>query len=163
MARYACAHHGECRRRFAARFPFGLVCGGRQTITDQVYYPREEECRKIMACDREPYVSRNALIQIVTSIPTAPWPDIMQGNDSGAPACTSVLLLAKPLFHAYGVCCLHCKRLPWRSGRAFDDTGALDKRFLTWASRSFLHDDSRRSEGVPLAEGFPALQDVGVR
>ena len=32
-----------------------------------------------MACDREPYVSRNALIQIVTSIPTAPWPDIMQG------------------------------------------------------------------------------------
>ena len=50
-----------------------------QTITDQVYYPREEECRKIMACDREPYVSRNALIQIVTSIPTAPWPDIMQG------------------------------------------------------------------------------------
>ena len=50
-----------------------------QTITAQVYYPREDECRRIMAGDREPYVSRTALIQIVTSIPTSPWPDIMQG------------------------------------------------------------------------------------
>ena len=50
-----------------------------QTITAQVYYPREEECRRIMDGDREPYASRNALVQVVTSIPTAPWPDIMQG------------------------------------------------------------------------------------
>ena len=128
-----------------------------QTITDQVYYPREEECRKIMACDREPYVSRNALIQIVTGYHA--------GNDSGAPACTSVLLLAKPLFHAYGayVVCI-ANGCPGGSGRAFDDTGAYGQA-VSDVGLAFVPSrrDSRRSEGVPLSEGFPALQDVGVR
>ena len=79
MARYACAYHGNAVGGLQRAFLSDWYVAAGQTITDQVYYPREEECRKIMACDREPYVSRNALIQIVTSIPTAPWPDIMQG------------------------------------------------------------------------------------
>ena len=85
-----------------------------QTITAQVYYPREDECRRIMAGDREPYVSRTALIQIVTSIPTSPWPDIMQGHGAGPDARTPLLLSAKSLFHAHGAHAFSpCRRPRW--------------------------------------------------
>ncbi len=87
------------------------------------------------------------------------------GNDSGAPACTSVLLLAKPLFHAYGayVVCI-ANGCPGGSGRAFDDTGAYGQA-VSDVGLAFVPSrrDSRRSEGVSLSERFPALQDVGVR
>lgn len=127
-----------------------------QTITDQVYYPREEECRKIMACDREPYVSRNALIQIVTSIPTAPWPDIMQGMILALLRARQYCYLQSPYF------------MPTERMLFALQTAALagvdvrlmipertDKRFLTWASRSFLHDVIRAGVRVYLYQkGF---------
>lgn len=127
-----------------------------QTITDQVYYPREEECRKIMACDREPYVSRNALIQIVTSIPTAPWPDIMQGMILALLRARQYCYLQSPYF------------MPTERMLFALQTAALagvdvrlmipertDKRFLTWASRSFLHDVMRAGVRVYLYQkGF---------
>lgn len=126
------------------------------TITDQVYYPREEECRKIMACDREPYVSRNALIQIVTSIPTAPWPDIMQGMILALLRARQYCYLQSPYF------------MPTERMLFALQTAALagvdvrlmipertDKRFLTWASRSFLHDVMRAGVRVYLYQkGF---------
>ena len=78
------------------------------------------------------------------------------GNDSGAPACTSVLLLAKPLFHAYGayVVCIANGCLAGVDVRLMIPE-RTDKRFLTWASRSFLHDVIRAGVRVYLYQkGF---------
>lgn len=127
-----------------------------QTITAQVYYPREDECRRIMAGDREPYVSRTALIQIVTSIPTSPWPDIMQGMVLALMRARHYCYLQSPYF------------MPTERMLFALQTAALagvdvrlmipertDKRFLTWASRSFLHDVIRAGVRVYLYEaGF---------
>lgn len=112
-----------------------------QTVTDQVYYPQEKECLEIMECDEEPYVSKNALVQIVTAIPTAPWPDIMQGMILALLRAKKYCYLQSPYF------------MPTERMLFALQTAALagvdvrlmlpertDKRFLTWASRSFLHD-----------------------
>ena len=125
-----------------------------QTITDQVYYPREEECRRIMEADDEPCVSRNALIQIVTSIPTAPWPDIMQGMVMALMRARQYCYLQSPYF------------MPTERMLFALQTAALagvdvrlmipeqtDKRLLTWASRSFLHDVIRAGVRVYLYQG----------
>ena len=153
-----------------------------QTITDQVYYPREEECRKIMACDREPYVSRNALIQIVTSIPTAPWPDIIPCMISGHGALIQIVTsiptapwpdimqgMILALLRARQYCYLQSPYFMPTERMLFAlQTAALagvdvrlmipertDKRFLTWASRSFLHDVIRAGVRVYLYQkGF---------
>ena len=122
-----------------------------QTITSQVYYPKEEECRKLLAADREPFVSRSALIQIVTSIPTAPWPDIMQGMILAILRAKKYCYLQSPYF------------MPTERMLFALQTAALagvdirlmipertDKRFLTWASRSFLHDVIRAGVRVYL-------------
>ncbi len=112
-----------------------------QTITDQVYYPREAECRTMMDADKEPWVSRNALVQIVTSIPTSPWPDIMQGMIFALVRAKKYCYFQSPYF------------MPTERMLFAMQTAALagvdvrlmipehaDKRVLTWASRSFLHD-----------------------
>ena len=122
-----------------------------QTITSQVYYPKEEECRKLLAADREPFVSRSVLIQIVTSIPTAPWPDIMQGMILAILRAKKYCYLQSPYF------------MPTERMLFALQTAALagvdirlmipertDKRFLTWASRSFLHDVIRAGVRVYL-------------
>ena len=117
-----------------------------------------------MACDREPYVSRNALIQIVTSIPTAPWPDIMQGMILALLRARQYCYLQSPYFMpTERMLFAFANGSPGGSGRAFDDTGAHgqavpDVGFAFVSSRR----DACRSEGVPLSERFPALQDVGV-
>lgn len=112
-----------------------------QTVTDQVYYPQEKECLEIMERDEEPYISRHALVQIVTAIPTAPWPDIMQGMIFALMRAKKYCYLQSPYF------------MPTERMLFALQTAALagvdvrlmlpertDKRFLTWASRSFLHD-----------------------
>ena len=127
-----------------------------QTITDQVYYPKEDECRKILNDDSEPFVSRTALIQIVTSIPTAPWPDIMQGMVLAVLRAKQYCYLQSPYF------------MPTERMLFALQTAALagvdirlmipertDKRFLTWASRSFLQDVVRAGVRVYLYQaGF---------
>ena len=50
-----------------------------ELVKDQLFYPQEDEHRMRLLSDNEEYVSRTALIQIVTAIPTSNWPDIMQG------------------------------------------------------------------------------------
>ena len=125
-----------------------------QTITDQVYYPKEEECRRILAADDEPFVSRTALIQIVTSIPTTPWPDIMQGMVLAVLRAKKYCYLQSPYF------------MPTERMLFALQTAALagvdirlmipertDKRFLTWASRSFLQDVIRAGVRVYLYQG----------
>ncbi len=125
-----------------------------QTITSQVYYPREEECRDILAHDHEPSVSRDALVQIVTSIPTAPWPDIMQG-----------MILA--LMRAQRYCYLQSPYvMPTELMLFAIQTAALsgvdvrlmipesaDNRILTWATRSYLYDVVRAGVRVYLYKG----------
>ncbi|MCD8318526.1 MAG: cardiolipin synthase [Paraprevotella sp.] len=123
----------------------------RQTITEQVYFPHEDECRKIMDSDREAYASLDALIQIVTSIPTAPWPDIMQGLVLAVMRARKYCYLQSPYF------------MPTERMLFALQTAALagvdvrlmipertDKRFLTWASRSFLYDVIRAGVRVYL-------------
>lgn len=112
-----------------------------QTITDKVYYPREEECRQLMAHDTEPFVSNQALIQIVTSIPTSPWADVMQGMILALSRAKNYCYFQSPYF------------MPTEQMLFSMQTASLagvdvrlmlpektDKRFLTWASRSFLYD-----------------------
>lgn len=50
-----------------------------ELVKDQLFYPQEDEHRMRLLSDNEEYVSRKALIQVVTAIPTSNWPDIMQG------------------------------------------------------------------------------------
>ena len=125
-----------------------------QTITAQVYYPREEECRRIMDGDREPYASRNALVQVVTSIPTAPWPDIMQGMILALMRARHYCYLQSPYFMPTErmLFALQTAALAGVDVRLMLPERA-DKRFLTWASRSFLHDVMRAGVRVYLYEG----------
>lgn len=127
-----------------------------QTITEQVYYPHEEECRRILKEDCEPCVSRSALVQIVTSIPTSPWPDIMQGM-------VLALMRAKKYFYLQSPYFMPTERMLFAlqtAALAGVDVRLMlpersDKRLLTWASRSFLHDVIRAGVRVYLYQsGF---------
>lgn len=127
-----------------------------QTITDQVYYPREEEVLKLMQTDWHASVSEHALIQIVSSIPTALWPDIMQGMVLAVMRAKKYCYLQSPYF------------MPTEQMMFALQTAALagvdvrlmlpeytDKRFLTWASRAYLADAMRAEVRVYLYQaGF---------
>ncbi len=122
-----------------------------QTVTDEVYYPREEECRKIMGDDREPFASGNALIQIVTSIPTSPWPDIMQGMILALLRAQRYCYLQSPYFMPTErmLFALQTAALAGVDVRLMIPEHA-DKRLLTWASRSYLYDVIRAGVRVYL-------------
>ena len=122
-----------------------------QTITEQVYYPQEDECRRILKDDGEPCVSRNALVQIVTSIPTAPWPDIMQGMVLALLRAKRYCYLQSPYFMPTErmLFALQTAALAGVDVRLMLPERA-DKRLLTWASRSFLHDVIRAGVRVYL-------------
>lgn len=127
-----------------------------QTIVEDVYYPVESEVERIVEEDSERGISKNALVQIVTSIPTAPWPDIMQGLILTILRAKKYCYLQTPYF------------MPTERMLFAMQTAALsgvdvrlmlpeycDKRFLTWASRSFLHDVMRAGVRVYLyRKGF---------
>lgn len=128
-----------------------------QTITDQVYYPREEECRKIMACDREPYVSPECLDTDCDLHTYGTVAGYHAGNEFWR-SCVprQYCYLQSPYF------------MPTERMLFALQTAALagvdvrlmipertDKRFLTWASRSFLHDVIRAGVRVYLYQkGF---------
>lgn len=112
-----------------------------ETITESVYYPCEEEVLKGLKADAVDAVSEKALVQIVTAIPTSPWPDIMQGLVMGVMRAKKYCYLQTPYF------------MPTERMLFALQTAALagvdvrlmlpehsDTKFLTWASRSFLHD-----------------------
>ena len=110
-----------------------------QSISEQVYYPREYDTERAMAADRRPCVSSNALVQVVTSMPTAPWPDIMQGMVLAIMRAKRYCYLQSPYF------------MPTERVLFALQTAALsgvdvrlmvpertDRRALTGATRSFL-------------------------
>lgn len=125
-----------------------------QTITDKVYYPREEECRALMAQDAEPYVSDSALIQIVTSIPTSPWADVMQGMILALCRAKTYCYFQSPYFMPTEqmLFAMQTASLSGVDVRLMIPEKA-DKRFLTWASRSFLYDLLRAGVRVYLYQG----------
>lgn len=115
-----------------------------ETITEQVYYPREEEGRQIVSSDKSPYVSDSALVQIVSSIPTTPFPDIMQGMILAVMKARKYCYLQSPYFMpTEGVMfALQTAALAGVDVRLMIPERA-DKRLLTWASRAFLGDAMR--------------------
>lgn len=116
----------------------------KETITEQVYYPKEEEGRKMVLADIHPYASDTALIQIVSSMPTTPWPDIMQGMVMALLKARKYCYLQSPYF------------MPTEGMMFAMQTAALagvdvrlmiperaDKHLLTWASKAYLVDAMR--------------------
>lgn len=112
-----------------------------QTITEQVYYPQEEEGRRIVLSDKNPYVSDSVLVQIVSSIPTAPFPEIMQGMILAVMKARKYCYLQSPYF------------MPTEGMMFALQTAALsgvdvrlmipersDKCLLTWGTRAYLAD-----------------------
>lgn len=112
-----------------------------QTITEQVYYPKEDEGRNIVTADHQPYVSNGALIQIVSSIPTTSWPDIMQGLILAIMKAKKYCYLQSPYFlPTEGVMfALQTAALAGVDVRLMIPEQA-DTRLLTWASKAFLAD-----------------------
>lgn len=127
-----------------------------QSISEQVYYPSGTECRHMIENDKQPGQSNNALIQIVTSIPTSPWPDIMQGLIFALIRAKHYCYFQSPYF------------MPTEQMMFALQTAALsgvdvrmmipqtsDKPFLTWASHSYLHEVVRAGVRVYLYQpGF---------
>lgn len=127
-----------------------------QTITEDVYYPVEDEVTKRVDSDNNDFMAKSALIQVVTSMPTAPWPDIMQGMVLAVLRAKRYCYIQSPYF------------MPTERMLFALQTAALsgvdvrlmlpeytDKRFLTWASRSFLKDVMRAGVRVYLyRKGF---------
>lgn len=115
-----------------------------QTITEQVYYPQEEEGRKIVRADVNPYTSDGALIQIVSSMPTTPWPDIMQGMVLALLKARKYCYLQSPYFMPTDgmMFALQTAALAGVDVRLMIPERA-DKRLLTWASGAFLADAMR--------------------
>lgn len=127
-----------------------------QTITDNVYYPDEQEVLKTKEEDHEPSLSDSALVQIVTSIPTAPWPDIMQGMILAILRAKKYCYLQTPYFMPTErmLFALQTAALSGVDVRLMLPQYA-DNRFLTWASRSYLKDVMRAGVRVYLYQkGF---------
>lgn len=127
-----------------------------QMVSEKLYYPREEEVRRMVEADQGGFVSKKALVQIVTSIPTAPWPDIMQGMILALLRAKKYCYLQSPYF------------MPTERMLFAMQTAALsgvdirlmipestDKPLLTWASRSYLSDAMKAGVRVYLYQnGF---------
>lgn len=127
-----------------------------QTITDKVYYPHEAECRRLMADDSEPPTSRSALIQIVTAVPTSTWPDIMQGMILTLLRAKSYCYFQTPYFMPTEqmMFALQTASLSGIDVRVMISE-KTDKRYLTWASRTYLRDLLRSGARVYLYQkGF---------
>lgn len=110
-----------------------------ELIKDKLYYPQEDEHLMRMLSDKEEYVCRKALIQIVTAIPTSTWPDIMQGMIMAVMRAKKYCYLQSPYF------------MPTEGMLFAMQTAALsgvdvrlmmpakaDSSLLTWASRSYV-------------------------
>lgn len=121
-----------------------------QTITDPRYFPRVEEVPARPAVP-DPNISSNALVQIVSSMPTTPWPDIMQGMILAILKARKYCYLQTPYFMpTEGVMfALQTAALSGVDVRLMIPERA-DKRLLTWATRAFLPDAVRAGVRVYL-------------
>lgn len=131
------------------------VAGGGM-VSEQLYFPHEDEHRIRMMADKAQCVSKNALIQIVTAIPTSSWPDIMQGMILSVMRAKNYCYLQSPYF------------LPTERMLFALQTAALsgvdvrlmlperaDSLLLTWASRSYILDVMKAGVRVYLyQDGF---------
>lgn len=125
-----------------------------ETITEDVFYPREEEVKRIVPADPEPFVSSGALVQIVTSIPTSRWPDIMQGMVLSVLRAKRYCYLQSPYFMPtdHMMFALQTAALAGVDVRLMIP-GHCDRTLLTWASQSYLPDAIHAGVRVYLYQG----------
>ena len=112
----------------------------RTLITDRVYYPTPDSALSPLTSHPSP-LQNNCLAQLVTSAPTNPYPEIMQGYVRAITAARRYVYIETPYFlpnepvlfalktaAVAGVdVCLLCPR-------------HSDARFTEWASRSYLRE-----------------------
>lgn len=124
-----------------------------ELVTDTGYYPTAERTVRFREPEREPE-SRRASLQIVTSLPTSYWPDIMQGMVLAMMRTERYCYIQSPYF------------LPTDRFLFAMQTAALsgvdvrlmipewaDRRLLTYASRSYLLDAMKAGVRVYLYQG----------
>lgn len=110
-----------------------------ELIKDKLYYPQEDEHLMRMLSDKEEYVCRKALVQIVTAIPTSTWPDIMQGMIMAIMRAKKYCYLQTPYFMPtegmlFAIQTAALSGVDVRVMLPFKADGFL----VTWASRSYI-------------------------
>ena len=127
----------------------------KELLTDGCYYPeaKTDSVADIKTGNPE---TTHALVQIVTSIPTGFWPDIMQGMILAVHKAKKYCYIQSPYFMPTDrlLFALQTVALAGVDVRLMLPEWA-DKKFLTWASRSYLFDVMRAGVRVYLYQnGF---------
>ncbi len=110
-----------------------------ETISDGTYFPTEQPELSFADALGATFTARDVLMQTVTSFPTAPWPDIMQGLIFMLQRARHYCYLQSPYF-------IPTEQLLFAlqtAARAGVDVKLMiperaDRRMMTWASHSHL-------------------------
>ena len=128
----------------------------RTLITDRIYYPPFTAQQKSLTSHLSPLTSNNCLAQIVTSGPTTPYPEIMQGYVRAITAARRYIYIETPYFLPNEPVLFALKT----AIVAGVDVRLLcprhsDARATEWASRSYLRELHETGARVLLYEpGF---------
>lgn len=128
----------------------------RTLITDRIYYPLFTAQQKSLTSHLSPLTSNNCLAQIVTSGPTTPYPEIMQGYVRAITAARRYIYIETPYFLPNEPVLFALKT----AIVAGVDVRLLcprhsDARTTEWASRSYLRELHETGARVLLYEpGF---------
>ncbi len=110
-----------------------------ETITERAYFPIGEETLSFPEAVGAAFTGHNVLMQTVTSFPTAPWPDIMQGLVFMLQRARHYCYLQSPYFIPTEQLLFALQTV----ARAGVDVKLMipeqaDRRMMTWASHSHL-------------------------
>lgn len=125
-----------------------------ELITEDVYYPRSAERMEQREQDAVPATTEHALVQVVTSFPGVTGSDIMQGLVFAVMRARKYCYLQTPYFMPTG---RMLYALQTAASAGVDVKLMIpehaDKRFLMWASRSYLSDAMKAGVRVYLYKG----------